>query len=75
MKLKFILINNKKSFELKIENDMIYFRYKTNKLFEPPVFGSGLNKEFLKKYYKTMYYPIEIVKSTAEHINHVIDEN
>lgn len=70
-----IVKNNKKSFELKIENDMIYFRYKTNKLFEPPVFGSGLNKEFLKKYYKTMYYPIEIVKSTAEHINHVIDEN
>lgn len=70
-----IVKDKKKCFELKIEDNMIYFRYKTNKLFEPPLFGNGLDKEFLKKYYKTMYYPIEIAKSTVEHINNVINEN
>lgn len=59
--------------EVKISNDKIYFRYKTNQLFEPPVFSTGLDKELLRKYYRVIYYPIEIMKSTVENINSVYE--
>ena len=35
---------NKYLFEVKIENDMLYFRYKCGDVFEAPAFGMGLNK-------------------------------
>ena len=66
-----IVKDSNNSFELKIEGNMIYFRYKCSNIFEPPTFKTGLDKEFVKKYYKLIYYPIEIIKNTVENINQV----
>lgn len=64
--------NFKYRFELKIEDNMIYFRYKCGKMFEPPVIGDGLDKETIKKYYDLIYYPLEIIAKTVENINHIM---
>ncbi len=62
-----------KAIEVKISDDHIYFRYKTNKLFEPPMFFSGLDKEFLKGYFRVIFYPIEIMNATIKNINSVYE--
>lgn len=59
--------------EVKIENDKIFFRYRTNNLFEPPLFSSGLKKEFLKNYFRVIFFPIEIMKATIENVNSVYE--
>lgn len=59
--------------EVKISQDRIFFRFKTNQLFEPPMFTSGLSKELLKSYFRVIYYPIEIMKATIENINSVYE--
>ncbi len=59
--------------EVKIRNDEIFFRYKTNSLFEPPLLSAGLDKEYLKNYFRVIYYPIEIMKATIENINSVYE--
>lgn len=66
--------NSKFGFELKVEDDMIYFRYKCGQLFEPPTFGNGLDKELLKKYYRYIYFPLELVIKLSENISHVVME-
>lgn len=63
---------NKHKFEVKLENDMLYFRYKCGTLFEPPTFGSGLDKEFIRKYYKMIFYPLEVIEETVEKIYKVV---
>ncbi len=68
-----IVRDNKYGFELKIEDNKIYFRYKCNNIFEPPILKTGLDKNLVKKYYKLIYYLIEIVKSTIENINEITD--
>lgn len=69
-----IVKDNKYGFELKIIDNTIYFRYKTNQLFEPPMFSSGLDKNFVKKNYKVIYYPLEIMKSTIDAVHEVFGE-
>lgn len=69
-----IVKDNKYGFELKIIDNMIFFRYKTKQLFEPPMFLSGLDKTFVKKNYKVIYYPLEIMKSTIESVHEVFGE-
>lgn len=69
-----IVKDNKYGFELKIIDNMMFFRYKTNQLFEPPMFSSGLDKNFIKKNYKVLYYPLEIMKSTIEAVHDVFGE-
>lgn len=69
-----IVKDNKYGFELKIIDNMIFFRYKTNQLFEPPMFSSGLDKTFIKKNYKVMYYPLEIMKATTDAVHEVFGE-
>lgn len=60
--------------EVKISQDKIFFRFKTNnQLFEPPIFTSGLSKDLLKSYFRVAYYPIEIIKSTIENINSIYE--
>lgn len=68
-----IVRDNKYGFELKIVDNMIFLRYRTKQLFEPPMFKLGLDKEFLKKNYKVIYYPLEIMKLTVENINQVFE--
>ncbi len=68
-----IMSINKYLFEVKIENDMLYFRYKCGNLFEPPAFGMGLNKEFVRKYYKLLFYPLEIIEKTIDNIYSFVD--
>lgn len=69
-----IVKDNKYGFELKIIDNTIYFRYKTKRLFEPPTFLSGLDKTFVKKNYKVIYYPLEIMKATIESVHEVFGE-
>ena len=69
-----IVKDNKYGFELKIIDNMIYLRYKTNLLFEPPRFSSGLDKNFIKKNFRVMYYPLEIMKATIESVHEVFGE-
>lgn len=69
-----IVKDNKYGFELKIIDNTIYFRYKTNQLFEPPMFSSGLDKNFVKKNYKVIYYPLEIMRSTIDAVHEVFGE-
>ena len=57
-----------------ILGNTIYFRYKTNQLFEPPMFSSGLDKNFVKKNYKVIYYPLEIMRSTIDAVHEVFEE-
>lgn len=64
---------NKYLFEVKIENDMLYFRYKCGDVFEAPAFGIGLNKDFVRKYYKLIFYPIEIIEETVSSIYRLVD--
>ncbi len=66
--------NSKFGFELKVEDDMIYFRYKCGQLFEPPTFGNGLDKDLIKKYYRYIYFPLELVIKLSENISHVVME-
>ncbi len=61
--------NNKHSIELKVEDNLMFFRYGCQSVFEPPAFKDGLDKDFIKKYYKLIYYPLEIIKSTVEKMN------
>ena len=71
------LINIKKNtkipVELKIDENMIYFRYKCGQVFEPPIFRSGLDKDLLRRYFKLIYYPIELLEKLCENINKIDD--
>lgn len=69
-----IVRDNKYGFELKIIDNMMFLKYKTNQVFEPPMFKTGLEKDFVKKNYKVLYYPLEIMKSTIDAIHEVFDE-
>lgn len=69
-----IVKDNKYGFELKIIDNTIFFRYRTKQLFEPPMFSSGLDKTFVKKNYKVIYFPLEIMKSTIDAIHGVFVE-
>lgn len=66
--------NSKYAFELKLEDDMIYYRYKCGRLFEPPTFGSGLDKELIKKYYRFIYYPLEIIEKMSENVKTYMEQ-
>lgn len=66
--------NSKFGFELKIEDDMIYFRYKCGQLFEPPTLKNGLDKDLIKKYYKYIYFPLELVIKLSKNVSHVVLE-
>ncbi len=64
---------NKYLFEVKINNNMLYFRYKCGDVFEAPAFGLGLNKDFVRKYYKLIFYPLEVIEETVKHIYSYVD--
>lgn len=68
-----IIKNTEYPFELKIEDNIIYFRYKCGKMFEPPSFSTGIEKEFLFDYYKLIYYPLEAIEKTIENINEILN--
>lgn len=66
--------NSKFGFELKIEDDMIYFRYKCGQLFEPPTFRNGLDKDLIKRYYRYIYFPLEIVTKISENVSYLVKQ-
>lgn len=59
--------------QLKIEEDKIYFRYKCGKMFEPPAFSSGLDRDRIKKYYDLIVLPLEIIEQTVKNINEITE--
>jgi len=64
---------NKYLFEVKINNNMLYFRYKCGNVFEAPAVGIGLNKELIRKNYKLFFYPLEVIEETVNHIYSYVD--
>lgn len=62
-------------FELKIIDDCIYFRYNCGQMFEPPTFRNGLDEKLIRKYYKLIFYPMEVLEKTVEHIYSVLEMN
>ena len=53
---------------------MIYFRFRCgHRLFEPPTFKADLDKKLLERYFKLIYYPIELSKMLVANINNVIE--
>ena len=59
---------NMTHFEVKIENDMFYFRYRCGEVFEPPKFKDPLDKETMHKYYNTIVFPIDLTKKIVKNI-------
>lgn len=68
---KFALLKkeNITKFEVKIENNMLYFRYNSGELFEPPRMKDVLDKKVIKKYFDTIHFPIELVEKIIENVN------
>lgn len=62
-------------FELKIEDNLVFFRFRCGQMFEPPVFSDGLSENLIRKYYKMIFYPMEVIEKTVENINRVIETN
>lgn len=65
---KFVDLKNVKLSKIlfKIEDDMIYFRIACGEVFEPPMFKDCLNKDIIKKYFNTIFFPVEIIEKTVE---------
>lgn len=64
----------KYGFELKLVNDKIFYRFRCgHDLFEPPIFKSSLDKKSLEKYFKLIYYTIELSNALAKSISNIED--
>ena len=64
--------NPKCVFESKLNNEYLYFRFKCgHNLFEPSVIKSDLDEKMLKRYFKLIYYPIELSKKIVDNINNI----
>lgn len=61
----------KNSLQLRINNDMIFFRFSLNELFAPPKFTNPLDRERIKKLYDVIYFSTNIVECIFDSI----DEN
>lgn len=55
-------------FEIKIEENMLYFRARVGEMFEPPKVKEALNKKMIKKYYNVIAIPIELIDKIIENI-------
>lgn len=66
--------DSKYGFELKIEDSMVFFRYKCGQIFEPPTFSVGLDKSLIRKYYRYVFYPIEIITQISKNVTYVVKE-
>ena len=62
-------------FEVKIQDNLIFFRFRCGQMFEPPTFSDGLNENLIRKYYKMIFYPMEVIEKTVENINNVAEED
>lgn len=69
-----INISNRQ-FEIKIQDNLVFFRFRCGQMFEPPTFTDGLNENLIRKYYKMIFYPIEVIEKTVENINNVAEED
>lgn len=58
----------KNSFQLRIHNNMIFFRFSLEDLFAPPKFKNPLDKERIKKLYDAVYLSDNIVECIFESI-------
>ena len=55
-------------FEIKIDQNMMYFRYRCGEVFEPPKFKDPLDKETIHTYYNTIVFPIDLTKKIINNI-------
>ena len=63
---------NMTHFEVRVYNNMFYFRYRCGEVFEPPHFKDPLDRETIQRYYNTIVFPIELTKKIVENINNCI---
>lgn len=70
---KFVALKKDKisNFEVKIEKDMLYFRYRSGEFFEPPKIKNLLDRDVIKKYYGIIAFPVELVEKIVENINKI----
>lgn len=59
--------------EIKIQDNLIFFRFRCGQMFEPPTFSDGLNEKLIRKYYKMIFYPMEVIQKTVENINNILE--
>lgn len=62
--------NERCGFELKIEGEMIYFRYRCGEIFEPPTLSSGVDFNLLLKYFSIINFPVEVIETVIENAEH-----
>ena len=55
-------------FEIKIEDNMLYFRARVGEMFEPPRVKEALDKKVIKKYYNAIAIPIDLIEKIIENI-------
>lgn len=55
-------------FEIKIEEDMLYFRARVGEMFEPPKVKEALDKKVIRKYYNVVAIPINLIEKIIENI-------
>ncbi len=67
---KFVNLKREKinGFQMKIENQRIYFRIACGEVFEPPRMKDTLDKNLMKKYYNLISLPIELIEEIIQKI-------
>lgn len=65
---KFINLNANERYilQMKIEDSIIYFRFRCGEVFEPPKLSSGITFDLLYKYFSIVNFPIEISEKIIE---------
>lgn len=58
-----------KGFEVKIINDMIFFRFRSGQIFEPPKIKKDLDEELIRKYYNSIVFPISLMENLIKNVN------
>lgn len=64
---------NKHAFEVKIKEDRLYFRYNCGNAFEAPLYGGGLDREYIEYYYNLIACPLEVIEKTIDKIYSYVD--
>lgn len=56
------------AFEVKLEDNMVYFRSRCGEVFEPPNFKDAFQKDLIRKYYDIITLPVEFIEKMIENI-------
>ncbi len=60
--------NNKMIPEMTLEDNVLYIRFPTGKMFEPKIFNESLAYDILKKYYDTLSFTLDITEKFLKNV-------